>query len=93
MAVDGVFDLHMLEAASGSAGAALSAIAKDGNDIDNITDRALDQFRARYDGNAPSPHPEEARRAVSRIQARPTARMFPRPFETQPPQGDGRSSA
>jgi predicted helicase len=30
-----------------------------GHRIDNITDWALEQFCAHYDGNAPSPHPEE----------------------------------
>jgi predicted helicase len=46
LAVSGVFDLHLVGAASGSIGAALKTASS--SQAENITDWALDQFRVRY---------------------------------------------
>jgi predicted helicase len=48
-AVNGVYDLHFVGAASGATGAAATTISKDGRTADNITDWALEQFRAHYE--------------------------------------------
>lgn len=47
IAVDGVFDLHLVGAASGAVGAARTIVSAHG-EVDNITDWALDEFRAFY---------------------------------------------
>ena len=47
LAVDSLFDLHLVGAASGSVGASRSITSPDG-DVDNITDWALDQFQSSY---------------------------------------------
>lgn len=47
IAVDGVFDLHLVGAASGAVGAARTTLTAHG-EADNITDWALEEFRGRY---------------------------------------------
>jgi predicted helicase len=47
MAVNGLFDLHLVGAASGAMGAARMVLTGDGS-TDNVTDWALAQFRERY---------------------------------------------
>jgi predicted helicase len=47
-AVDRVFDLHFVGAAAGSLGISLYTYDKDDNRHDNITDWALNQFKAYY---------------------------------------------
>ena len=51
LAVDGLFDLHLVGAASGAVGAARTITSARG-DSDNITDWALDQFTAHYGNKA-----------------------------------------
>ncbi len=63
-----------------------------GSRLDNITDWALEQFCVHYEGNAPSPHPEEARSAVSKDGgAKPKDALDPsrRGRKASAPQGEG----
>ena len=49
VAVSGVFDLHLVGAASGSVGAATTTMLLGKGQADNITDWALNQFREKYE--------------------------------------------
>ncbi len=97
LAIDGLADLHF--------GAAVDAYQQvprfryaSGERLDNITDWALDQFRAHYKGSAnTSLPPEEARSAASKdngaksSQASPKGALDPsrRGLKASAPQGEG----
>jgi predicted helicase len=67
LAIDRPADLHFGASVDAYQQAPLYRYASDGTRLDNITDWALDQFRAHYEGGSNiSPYPEEARGAVSK---------------------------
>jgi predicted helicase len=59
LAIDRPADLHFGASVDAYQQVPLYRYASDGTRLDNITDWALKQFRAHYNGDAASPHPEE----------------------------------